>query len=419
MDDLAAHARKPTSLMNATTTPLLDGHPAIKLAEPFSKILATALALTIVALIASFDYATGDFSMALFYVAPVALATWYAGRLSGWCIALTSAAAWLATDLPLSHRYEHPLIPYWNAAIFALIYGAIVQLLALLQSFQRELEKRIAERSAALARANEDLLTSQMRLVEAAKLESIGRLAAGLAHEVKNPLMTINLVADYLAETTRTGAADGAALVQDLRAAVQQANGVISEMLDFARPAPLALQSECFHTVAERAVSFVKREANRKHLRIEPQWCEPAPVVLLDRNKMQQVLVNLLLNAIHATPDGGTLTLRSRIEGDQFVAEIDDTGTGLAAAPAAKLFEPFFTTKPPGQGTGLGLTVARQIVQLHGGDLRLENRPDGRGARATMRLPLSDEQEGAGWTDRALRVERTVAVFEECANDVR
>jgi signal transduction histidine kinase len=255
--------------------------------------------------------------------------------------------------------------------------------------------------------------------VEAAKLESIGRLAAGLAHEVKNPLMTINLVADYLAETTRTGAADGAALVQDLRAAVQQANGVISEMLDFARPAPLALQSECFHTVAERAVSFVKREANRKHLRIEPQWCEPAPVVLLDRNKMQQVLVNLLYNANQPTPDGGTLTLRSRIEGDQFVAEIDDTGTGLAAAPAAKLFEPFFTTKPPGQGTGLGLTVARQIVQLHGGDLRLENRPDGRGARATMRLPLSDEQEGAGWTDRALRVERTVAAFEECANDVR
>jgi two-component system NtrC family sensor kinase len=101
---------------------------------------------------------------------------------------------------------------------------------------------------------------------------------------------------------------------------------------------------------------------------------------------MEQVLVNVLMNAIQATPERGTLTLRTRAKASEFIAEIDDTGTGISAADQTKLFEPFFTTKPIGQGTGLGLSVARQIIQLHGGTLRLANRPQG-GARVTIRIP--------------------------------
>jgi signal transduction histidine kinase len=179
---------------------------------------------------------------------------------------------------------------------------------------------------------------------------------------------------------------DAAAMIQDLRDAAGRANRVISEMLEFARPGALSLQLEDFHLAAERALGFVKLEISRKQINVVRDWCEPAPRLSLDRNKMEQVLVNVLMNAIQATPERGTLTLRTRVNASEFIAEIDDTGTGISAADQTKLFEPFFTTKPVGQGTGLGLSVARQIIQLHHGTLRLANRPNG-GARVTIRIP--------------------------------
>ena len=376
--------------MNAIATP----PPAfLKVgAKParISRTAVTALAVALVAVIGCFDYVTGDFSLAVFYLVPVALAAWYAGRATGLFIGLLSAAAWLIGDLALSRAYGHPLMPYWNAAMLALIYGIIVQLLSALQRFQAELEERVERRTASLAKANAELDAARMRLIEADKLESIGRLAAGVAHEVKNPLMTITMAVDYLSEVIPPTESDGATMIQALREAVERANRVISEMLEFARPGALSLQPEDFQSVAERALGFVKLEISRKQLNVVRDWCEPAPCLLLDRNKMQQVLVNVFLNAIQATPEAGTLTLRTRVNAAGFTAEIDDTGAGISTAHQAKLFEPFFTTKPVGQGTGLGLPVARQIIQLHGGTLHLANRTDG-GVRVTIQIPTSKQ----------------------------
>ena len=376
--------------MNAIATP----PPAfLKVgAKParISRTAVTALAVALVAVIGCFDYVTGDFSLAVFYLVPVALAAWYAGRATGLFIGLLSAAAWFIGDLGLSRAYGHPLMPYWNAAMLALIYGIIVQLLSALQRFQAELEERVERRTASLAKANAELDAARMRLIEADKLESIGRLAAGVAHEVKNPLMTITMAVDYLSEVIPPTESDGATMIQALREAVERANRVISEMLEFARPGALSLQPEDFQSVAERALGFVKLEISRKQLNVVRDWCEPAPCLLLDRNKMQQVLVNVFLNAIQATPEAGTLTLRTRVNAAGFTAEIDDTGAGISTAHQAKLFEPFFTTKPVGQGTGLGLPVARQIIQLHGGTLHLANRTDG-GVRVTIQIPTSKQ----------------------------
>jgi signal transduction histidine kinase len=345
-----------------------------------------ALAVTLVAVIGWFDFITGDFSLALFYLGPVAIATWYAGRAHGWFIGFLSAAVWLAGDLVRSLSDGHPLMPYWNAATLTLTYGIVTELLLAFHRLQAELEQRVEQRTASLAKANAELEAARMRFIEADKLESIGRLAAGVAHEVKNPLMTIAMVADYLGEIIPPTETDGAAMIQALRDAVQRANRVIGEMLEFARPGALSLQPEDFHTVAEQALGFVKLEISRKHLNVVRDWCEPAPCLLLDRNKMGQVLLNVFLNAIQAMPEAGTLTLRTRVNDAGFTAEIDDTGAGISARHQAKLFEPFFTTKPVGQGTGLGLSVARQIIKLHGGTLHLTNRPDG-GARVTIQLP--------------------------------
>jgi signal transduction histidine kinase len=380
--------RSTPHVMNAITTstlvlPIMGAKPV-----RISRTAATALTVALVAVIAWFDYVTGDFSMAVFYLVPVGIATWFSGRANGWFIGLLSAAAWLAGDLALSHHDIHPLMPYWNAAMPAFIYGAFVELLSALQRIQVELEERVERRTASLAKANTELEAARMHFIESDKLESIGRLAAGVAHEVKNPLMTIAMASEYLSRIVSPTEPNGAAMIQDLREAAERANRVISEMLEFARPGALSLQSEDFQLVAERALGFVKLEISRKQINVVRHWCEPAPRLSLDRNKMEQVLVNVLMNAIQATPERGTLTLRTRVNASEFIAEIDDTGTGISAAHQAKLFEPFFTTKPIGQGTGLGLSVARQIIQLHGGTLRLANRPNG-GARVTIRIPAT------------------------------
>ncbi len=352
-----------------------------------SRAAALALAVALVTVFGWFDYATGDYSMAVFYLIPIGFATWYAGRAIGWFIGLLSAAAWLIGDLALSYPSGHLLMPYWNAAMPALIYGIVVELLSSLHRFQEELEERVEQRTASLAKANAELEVARMRFIEADKLESIGRLAAGVAHEVKNPLMIITMVADFLSEVVPETEPDGRTMVESLRAAVERADQVVSEMLEFARPGALSLKPDNFQLVAERALGLVKHEVTRKHIGVVREWCDREPQILLDRNKMEQVLVNVIMNAVQATPNGGTLTLRTRVNASEFVAEIDDTGSGISAAHQAKLFEPFFTTKPIGQGTGLGLSVARQIVQLHGGNLRLSNRPEG-GARVTIQIPM-------------------------------
>ena len=140
------------TLLNAIITPPALLNVGAKPAR-ISRAGATARAVALVAVIGWFDYVTGDFSMAVFYLAPVALATWYAGCASGWVIGLLSAAAWLVGDLALSHTYAHPLMPYWNAAMPALIYGLVVELLSALERSQAELEERVEQRTASLVKS--------------------------------------------------------------------------------------------------------------------------------------------------------------------------------------------------------------------------------------------------------------------------
>ena len=232
--------------MNAIATlPALSNADA-KLGR-ISRASVTALAVALVAVIGWFDYVTGDFSLAVFYLVA-------GGHRHLVCRPCERVVHWAAERRRVARRRPgaepadgHPLMPYWNAAMLALIYGIVVQLLSALHRLQAELEERVEQRTASLAKAKAELDAARMHFIEADKLESIGRLAAGVAHEVKNPLMTITMVADYLAEVVPPTEPDGAAMIQDLREAVERANRVISEMLEFARPGALSLQPEDFH----------------------------------------------------------------------------------------------------------------------------------------------------------------------------
>jgi two-component system NtrC family sensor kinase len=389
--------------------------------------IVAAWAILLILAVGWADYWTGEeISISILYLVPICLCTWRVGRRCGSLAGFASAAAWLAADLAASQRQGHPLIPYWNAVVLLGFFWVVVYLLSALKASQQGLEDKVERRTSALraeisqrrqvedrlTQANDelsqgrerlvealanlqkshaDLKAAQWQLIEATKLESIGRLAAGVAHEVKNPLMTLTMVADYLAQIVPANEPDAAPMLQDMRDAIQRANRVISELLEFSRPGELALKPEDVHAIVDRALSLVKLEVARRHIDIVRQFAETLPALPVDKNKIEQVLVNVFMNAIQAMPQGGTLTVRmSAAEAGEsrspaLTVEVDDTGPGVPDAYLTRVFDPFFTTKSAGEGTGLGLCVARQIIQLHGGTIDLCNRPEG-GARVTIVL---------------------------------
>lgn len=259
-----------------------------------------------------------------------------------------------------------------------------------------------------LIRAHDDLKAAQAQLIEAEKLQSVGRLAAGVAHEVRNPLAIIDMGAAFLAEQPIDE--DARVILHDMMEAVGRANGVITRLMELSAPREMGLHEADIHVVIERALAVLADEMHRRGIRVETTLADDLPPVRIDSGKIEQLFVNIITNAIDAMPDGGTLTVSTGIqtlgredaafeagerggarfrEGERVVAvEVRDTGKGIAADDLGKVFEPFFTTKPTGLGMGLGLTVAKKIVDLHRGKLSVRNQERG-GAVVLLNLKIT------------------------------
>jgi signal transduction histidine kinase len=252
-----------------------------------------------------------------------------------------------------------------------------------------------------------ELRATQMQLIQSEKLDSIGRIAAGVAHEVKNPLMTILTGVKLLSK--RLGASDEGTqiLLQDMSAAVARADRIIGGLLSYARNQELDATQADLNAIAERALLLVKHGVEKGRIVVRKDLDRLLPPLLLDAFKVEQVFVNLLTNALQAAGEGGEIHVRTSLEtmragqkhvgrrsGDVYrpgervaVVRIEDSGPGIPKQSLEKVFDPFFTTKPSGQGTGLGLSVSRQIIEMHGGTIDLANRDVG-GAQATVTLKL-------------------------------
>jgi two-component system NtrC family sensor kinase len=234
------------------------------------------------------------------------------------------------------------------------------------------------------------LADAQRQLAQADKLASLGRLAAGVAHEINNPLTGVLTNASFQLKR----APEGSALRQDLEVVVRETmrcREIVRGLLDFARPAPPSRALVDLNEVVRRALKITLQALTLQHVSLELELAPEAPAALGDANQLQQVVVNLLVNARDAVSGGGCIRVRTRSEraGEAEFAEIvvEDGGCGIQEADLPHLFEPFFTTKGT-HGTGLGLAVTWGIVQAHGGSIDVRSEV-GKGSRFTVRLPLA------------------------------
>jgi two-component system NtrC family sensor kinase len=216
-------------------------------------------------------------------------------------------------------------------------------------------------------------------------------MAAGVAHEINNPLTSILINTHLLLETRGEGddERESLTLIADETARCAQ---IVSGLLDFARMTPAQEVRADINDIIERTIQLHEMQASVRNIRIEKALDRSLPPVDLDRNKIQQVFSNLILNARDAMPEGGTLSITSRLSRDGEFLEIafSDTGVGIPRENMPKLFDPFFTTKS--FGTGLGLAVSYGIIRQRGGTIEVQSQV-GRGAVFTVRIPLEDKAE--------------------------
>jgi signal transduction histidine kinase len=241
-------------------------------------------------------------------------------------------------------------------------------------------------------RARERTAALERELARSERLSSLGQMAAGLAHEIKNPLGSIQGAAEILGDDAPPGSKQRD-LLDVLRKESRRLGGVVDGFLGFARPRPLELAPLDVARALERVSKQIALDASARHIEIGRDVAPDLPAITADAEQLHQVFLNLLLNAIAASRDGGRISVAARStmrNGRRAVAiAVEDHGSGIPADVLPRVFDPFFTTKPPGEGSGLGLSVSYGIVTEHGGRLRGENRPEG-GAVFTIELPWGD-----------------------------
>ncbi len=272
---------------------------------------------------------------------------------------------------------------------------------------RKRAEKELLQLNRTLEAANIELRSTQEQLIQAEKMESVGRLAAGVAHEVKNPLALILMGVEYLSQLPPDTDPNFTEILDEMRKAVSRAEKIIHGLVDFSASRQLEIRAVDVNQIITDTLPFIKHDRLRYNVDIDVGLAENLPPVAMDVQKFEQVLLNLLLNALHAMgKKGGTLRVTTRegvmAEGEPNVtgsraAErlrrgdavvmvgVEDTGCGISPSDLERIFDPFYTTKPTGEGTGLGLSICRKIIELHGG--RISARSEiGVGTRMTITM---------------------------------
>jgi two-component system NtrC family sensor kinase len=233
----------------------------------------------------------------------------------------------------------------------------------------------------------------EQRLQQTEKLKALGTLAAGIAHEIRNPLATINFNAQLLHRELSLNTAQEQ-MYADMLIEVKKIDRIVQQVLSFARPRQPQFLPNQLNDVVRYCYDLAKVHMRKASIEVVLELCEEIPPFIMDFNQISQVIMNLVINAIDAMVDGGRLTLRTQLQPDPpaVILQVSDTGPGILATDVGRVFDPFFTRKS--DGTGLGLSISRQILEKHGAFVEVNNTP-GEGCTFQVIFPLVARKESA------------------------
>ncbi len=241
-----------------------------------------------------------------------------------------------------------------------------------------ELEMRVAERTA-------ELVETHKRLVHQERIAALGRAAAQVAHEVKNPLAGLLLYSLHLKSKAEKFSESEASLVDKIADTIEQLIRRVEQILGFARPLSLSPRPGDLNKIINRVLELLRPQSTANKVEVRLALDQNAATAMIDEASMNGALMNLILNAIEAMPKGGTLSITTAAADGTLRLEITDTGRGISEEEAKNIFEPFYTTKE--QGLGLGMPYAKKIIEQHGGTVSVASRP-GEGTKLSIAVPL-------------------------------
>jgi signal transduction histidine kinase len=263
--------------------------------------------------------------------------------------------------------------------------GAEIELLEMLMG-QSAVALKNSRLYADLRGQMDELTRTQQQLVQSAKLAAVGELAAGVAHEINNPLAVVMSYTYLLRQSLPVGSPEQE-MIRMIEAEGMRAGTITRDLLNFARQREPHREALNIEKVIQRALDLLAPKLAKARIDVAGMFDPAVPSILGDADQLKQVFVNLIANAVDAMPQGGSLTVRTDVREDDVAVSIVDTGIGMTSEQLGRIFEPFYTTKPEGKGTGLGLSVGLGIVKSHGGTLEARSEP-GRGTTMIVALPL-------------------------------
>lgn len=272
-----------------------------------------------------------------------------------------------------------------DRSLETMVFCFVGVLTGVLSDRERRQRSKVERTAEELQQVYQELQDNLEHVKRAARMSALGHLSAGLAHEIRNPLASIEGAASIV-ERDPENVARRTEFLAIIQEESRRLNGLVTNFLDFARPRPPELRPIEVRALIESVLTLLSQTSHRGDIHFRMDIAPDLKTLRCDPEQMKQVLLNLVLNAIQAMPEGGEVTVDASEQNDTLQIRVRDQGPGIPASDIDSIYDPFFTTKAA--GTGLGLPVAYQIVQQHGGELMLEeNGPDG--ACFAIRLSLS------------------------------
>lgn len=314
------------------------------------------------------------------YYIPILLAAFWYGPLIGFLTALLVSSIYV---FHIRMDWHHFPVYTFNQYAEILLYHVIALVIGFLSTKEKRHREQLEQTSAELAHAYQQLQDTFQQLRKADRLAALGRLSAGIAHEIRNPLGSVKGSIEILEEEI-TPDHPKYEFVQIVKEETARLDSIVTEFLEFARPPLPVFRPYSINELVESTLILVHKETAASNVDVVKDLSTDLPLTPMDPDQIRQVLLNLFLNAVQAMPNGGTLTVKSYLTRQRVVVEVADDGVGVKEVDRERIFDPFFSTKP--NGTGMGLSISYQLVENHKGVLSVRVNPK-QGMTFCLELP--------------------------------